>query len=483
MSLGKMLLAKELINAEQLRTAQARQKVAGGPLEENLVALGFLTQGKLEALLQEPPPVPTTIRDTGLDTQFLVKAVLTAMHTSGCQTIPEIAYYIKLSRGIVEALLEIIRKDKLVEVRGATDASFTLLRHTLTSIGRERAIEASQQSRYVGPAPVSLADYKVQVQKQTVTNEKVTSDILSRALSHLTLPQKILRQLGPAINSGKPILLYGPSGNGKTCAAEAIGQTFQQMIYIPYCIEVDGHLIKIFDPAVHEEVPSHPLSEDADASLISLRPVEFDPRWVRCRRPTIIAGGELTLAALDLKLDVLSNDYEAPLQVKAAGGVFVIDDFGRQLVRPQDLLNRWIIPLERQVDYLTLHTGKKFALPFDEIVVFSTNLSPEDLMDAAFLRRLHYKLRVDPPSIEDYRTIFRRVCALHGLELPEILSYILNVFYPETGTSRAAFHPRFIVEHVIAACNYEGVPPQLTHNMVNAALQNLRIVRPAAVEG
>ncbi len=483
MPLGKMLLAKELVKAEQLKAAVARRRVAGGRLEENLVALGFLTQEKLDAFLQEPPPVPTTIRDTGLDTSFLVRAVLKIMHTSGCQTIPEIAHYIRLSRGIVEAVLEIIRKDKLVEVRGATDSNFAILRHALTSMGRERALEALQQSRYVGPAPVSLAQYGGQVQKQTVANEKVNSEVLSRALSHLVLPPRIIRQLGPAINSSKPILLYGPSGNGKTSIAEALGQAFQQTVYVPYCIEVDGHLIKVFDPAVHEEVPSNLPSEEWDASQISLKPAEFDPRWVRCRRPDVVSGGELTLEALDLKLDPLSNDYEAPLQMKAAGGVFVIDDFGRQLVRPQELLNRWIIPLERKIDFLTLHSGKKFILPFDELVVFSTNLSPEDLMDGAFLRRVHYKLRVDLPSVEDYRTIFRRVCALYELEVPEILSYVLNVFYPETGTPRAAFHPRFIIEHVIAACNYEGIPPQLTHNLVNAALQNLRIVKPATVEG
>jgi hypothetical protein len=191
----------------------------------------------------------------------------------------------------------------------------------------------------------------------------------------------------------------------------------------------------------------------------------------------IISGGELTLDMLDLKLDPVSQDYEAPLQVKATGGVFVIDDFGRQLVRPRDLLNRWIVPLEKKVDYLTLHTGKKFDVPFDELVVFSTNLAPEDLMDAAFLRRVHYKLFIGPPSAEDYAALFHRVCALREIELPQTaLSYMQNVFYAKTQTQAAAFHPKFIVEHIVSSCAYEGIPPRFTEEMLKDALQNLLIV-------
>ena len=476
MPLGEILLAEDLINEEQIESALERQKVAGGLLGDNLVALGFITREKLEAILQEPPAAPNSIRKTGLDTQFLVNLVLKSAYVSGFQTVPEISNQIKLSRGIVEALLQLLKKEGFIEVRGATDANFAILRHTLTSMGRERAIEALKQSNYIGPAPIPLEDYQVQVQKQTVTNERIGADLLSQTLSHLILSPEVLQRLGPAINSGKAILLYGASGNGKTSVAEAIGHAFQQTIYIPYCIEVDGQIIKIFDTALHKEIPSQPDSENPHASPIYLRPAEFDPRWVRCRRPVVISGGELTLEMLDLDFDPLSKYYEAPLQVKATGGVFVIDDFGRQLARPRDLLNRWIVPLERRVDYLTLHTGKKFDLPFDELVIFSTNIPPEELMDAALLRRVHYKLRVDPPTVEEYKAVFRRICNLHKLELPEdVLSYILNFFYPKNRTSLAAFHPKFIVEHAIAACNYEGIPPRLTHNLVKDALENLVI--------
>ena len=483
MSLGNVLLTKKLLAQEQLDAAVARQKMTGGRLEDHLVALGFLTREQVKEVLQEPPPVPQSIAATGLETQFLLRSVLKVMFVMGLETIPDIARQIALPRRIVEDLLQMARKESLVEVRGAADASLSVLRYALAGAGRDRAVEALQQSQYVGPVPVSLEAYRSQVQKQTVTNERVTSEALAHILSHLVLPPEVLRQLGPAVNSGKPILLYGPPGNGKTSIAEAVGEAFQQILYIPYCIEVGGYVIKIFDPVVHTPVPHVPSTNGKGGSPLVLPQAEFDPRWVRCRRPVIISGGELTLEMLDLRLDPVSHDYEAPLQVKATGGVFVIDDFGRQLVRPRDLLNRWIVPLEKKVDYLTLHTGKKFDIPFDELVIFSTNLSPEDLMDAAFLRRIHYKLLIGPPSSEDYAALFHRVCALRGLELSEsVLSYIRNVFYTKTRTRAAAFHPKFIVEHVLASCSYEGIAPRFTEAMLKDALQNLLIVDEGAEE-
>ena len=209
-------------------------------------------------------------------------------------------------------------------------------------------------------------------------------------------------------------------------------------------------------------------------ALLKKRP---DPRWVQCRRPVVITGGELTLEMLDLEYDATAKFYEAPPQMKAVGGVFIIDDFGRQLVQPRDLLNRWIIPLEKRVDYLTIHTGKKFDVPFDELVIFSTNLSPQALMDPGIMRRVKYKFRLDPPSMTDYVTIFRQVCSQHSIELPvEVLSYLLGDFYPRSGAAFAAYHPAFIVEHALAACQYMGIGPQLTEDLVKDALDNLFLV-------
>jgi predicted ATPase with chaperone activity len=400
------------------------------------------------------------------------------MYVAGHQTIPEISDHTKLGRLIIEELLQIAKKDALIEVRGAADANFTLLRHNLTNAGRERASEALRQCQYVGPSPVPLADYHIQTQKQSITHERINAESLARALSHLVLPKDLLRRLGPAINSGRAILFYGSPGNGKTSIAEAIGHTFKQNIYIPYCVEADGQIIKIFDPAVHSESFSQPNSGNSNSQSIYLRPPEFDPRWVRCHRPVIVSGGELTLQMLDLQFDPNSKYYEAPLQVKATGGVFIIDDFGRQLVRPQDLLNRWIYPLEKKIDYLILHTGKKFDLHFDQLVIFGTNIPPGQLMDEALLRRVHYKLQINPPNAEEYKEIFRRICSFYRLELSdEILSYLQNSFYPLRKMPLAGFHPKFIVEHTIAACNFENTAPRLTLELVKDALENLVVSR------
>ncbi len=482
MPLGTLLIERELLTEDQLEAGLARQKLTGGLLGDNLVALGYISRAQLEAFFLEPPQTPKSIKETGLGAQFLINSVLKVVYLTNVETLPEISDQIKLSPSIIDTLLQTAKKDGLIEVRGAVGTNSNLLRHGLTTLGRQWALDALRQSQYNGPAPVPLADYVGQVQKQATVNERINAVSLGKSFSHLVLPDHIPRRLGPAINSGRSILIYGASGNGKTCISEGIGASFEHSIYIPHCIEVDGQIIKVFDSALHRLVSSPAKQPEENSSILQFRQEESDPRWVRCRRPVIITGGELTLEMLDLDFDPISKYYEAPLQVKAVGGVFVIDDFGRQLVRPRDLLNRWIIPLEKKVDYLTLHTGKKFEIPFDELVIFSTNLDPAELSDPAFLRRIQYKLRVDPPTVDDYKMIFERMCEVYRLELPdEILSWLLDSFYRETGTPIAAYHPRFIVEHSIAACAFDSVPPRMTLDLVKDAVENLVIRdRPGA---
>ena len=446
---------------------------------QSLEVLGFTEPEQPETRLLQPPPVPRTLQDTGLHSQFLLNFTLKFLYISALQTVPEISNQIKLSQRIVESLLETLKEQRLVQVTGAADNNPLILKYVLTDKGKERAIEALKQSEYIGPVPVPLAAYQAQGEKQAIANEQIRADQLSRTLSHLVLSEKVLRQLGPGMNSGRAILLYGSGGNGKSCIAEALGRTFQQTIYIPYCIEVDRQMIRIFDPALHEEDSPESDSESSEENTIYGRSVKFDPRWVRCRRPLVVTGGELSLKMLDLEFDSVSKYYEAPLQVKATGGVFIIDDFGRQQIHPRDLMNRWILPLEKRVDYLTLHTGKKFEIPFDAVVIFSTNISPEALMDAPSLRRIPYKLQIDPPSEEDYETIFRRVCKSYGLEFSkDLVSYLMDDFYNKKNIPLAGFHPKFIVDHVMAACKFEGVPPCLSHHLVKEALQNLVVSEP-----
>ena len=485
MAIGELLLAKNVIDKEQLQKVLQQQKIAGGRLGDNLVALGYITRGDLESILQEPPPLAKTVEQTGLDDNFLLNCLLRTMYISALQTIPELSQQIKLTRGVIEELLTFAKKEALVEIRGPSEKNYNIMRYALTKAGKERASEALRRCEYIGPVPVQLETYQVQVQKQTITNEVVSIEKLKKSLSHLVLSEDVVRRLGPASNSGRAVLIYGAAGNGKTSIAEALVSAFEQPVYIPYAIEADGQIIKIFDLSTHVPFPSttNTNGSNGDSHPMFLPQLEYDPRWVRCRRPYIITGGELTLEMLDLDFDPHSKYYEAPLQMKAIGGIFVIDDFGRQRVRPHDLLNRWIFPLERKLDYLTLHTGKKFALLFDQLVIFATNFPPEEIMDPAQLRRVHYKLKINPPTAEEYEEIFRRICDSYGLEFSEeIMADLVNNYYIKHKVPFAGFHPKFIAEHVIAACNYLGTPPRITRQLLADSLENM-VILPAALSG
>jgi predicted ATPase with chaperone activity len=476
MAVGELLVAKGIISAEQLDRVVRQQKIAGGRLGDNLVALGYISRQNLEAVLQEPPAVAKSAAETGLDTNFLLNCLLRTMYISQLQTIPELSEQMKLTRAVVEELLNFGKKDALVEIRGPSEKNYNIMRYALTGAGRERASEALRRCEYIGPIPIPLEAYQTQVQKQTITNEVVGIEKLKKAMSHLVLSEDTIRRLGPAANSGRAILIYGSAGNGKTSIAEALISAFEQPVYVPYAIEADGQVIKIYDPAVHVGFPAGNGS-NGETSPIFLPHLEHDPRWVRCKRPYVISGGELTLEMLDLDFDPHSKYYEAPLQMKAIGGVFVIDDFGRQKVRPHELLNRWIFPLERKIDYLTLHTGKKFALLFDQLVIFATNFPPEELMDPAQLRRVHYKMKINPPTANEFKAIFERICDSYGLEFSEeILAYLFNSFYIKHKIPFAGFHPKFIAEHVIAASNYLGTEPRISRQLLADALENMVIL-------
>jgi hypothetical protein len=477
MAIGELLRARGIVSEEQLQKVLRQQKIAGGRLGDNLISLGYISRESLDAILNEPPQIAKTPAQTGLEDNFLLNCLLRTMYVSALQTIPELSEHVKLTRGVVEELLTIAKKDALVEIRGPSDKNHNIMRYALTIAGKERASEALRLCEYIGPIPVPLQTYQLQVQKQTITNEIVSIDKLKKSMSHLVLSDEIVRRLGPASNSGRAILIYGAAGNGKTAMAEALISAFEQPVYIPYCIEADGQIIKVFDPSVHVPFGTDPREVSSDKHPMFLPHLPYDPRWVRCKRPYIISGGELTLAMLDLDFDVHSKYYEAPLQMKAIGGIFVIDDFGRQRVRPHELLNRWIFPLERKLDYLTLHTGKKFAVLFDQLVIFATNFPPEELMDAAQLRRVHYKIKISPPTAEEYKEIFQRVCESYGLEFSEeIIAYLLNSFYIKHKVPFAGFHPKFIAEHIIAACNYLGTEPRITRQLLTDSLENMVVL-------
>ena len=325
---------------------------------------------------------------------------------------------------------------------------------------------------------MTLQEFTDQVSLQKLTNETVTYERIRKSLGTLTFDDSIVEQSGPALNSGRAMLFYGPPGNGKTSIALALSKTFNDVIYVPYAITVEGQIIRFFDSSVHAEVTSDEVNEESGFSFI--RAAEYDARWVPCRRPFIITGGELTLEMLDLNYDTTGHFYEAPLHLKALGGCFIIDDFGRQLVSPTTLLNRWIVPLESRVDYLKLHTGKSFSIPFEELVIFSTNMEPEDLMDPAFLRRLPYKIEIGAPSVENFRRIFDKECSRQRLLLPSALfDAIVQKIRNEKGLELAAYQPRFIVDQVVATCRFMGETAHFEPRFIEYALNNLRVRRSA----
>jgi len=426
------------------------------------------------------PPVPETLEDTGLSAAMVSDLILKTLYLSGSRTGMQLETFLRLPYAILDPLLMDLQQRRLVEVRGSEGHGRIGYTYDITSEGRARAREVMQTNRYVGAAPIPLGEYWESVRAQSTRGLQIGRDAILGGFRHLVFDDEFVDTLGPAINSGKSLFLYGHAGNGKTSIAEAIAEMMGTSIYVPYAVEIDGQVISVYDPVAHRD-PDHEF-EEGPAKPAFLRDVpNFDARFALVRRPVVMVGGELTLEQLELQFDGQTGVYRAPPQMKANCGVFIIDDFGRQRVRPRDLLNRWMIPLDRHMDFLSLPMGHKLPVPFECLLIFATNLNPTELVEEAFLRRIQYKILVDNPTREEYEEIFKGCCEKAGLAYSQTgVDLIFREFYDKRGVPPRACHPRDIVNHLLDLARYLGANPEVSGRMLGLACRSYFLDMPTS---
>ncbi len=474
MNLAQRLIKAGVLSSEELAPALYRQKKHRGFLAKHLLDLQILEPEKLAKFIHSHPVTAETLEETGLTQNLLTQLLLKQAFFRDSFSAREMAKDLKLSQTLVEALIEYLMKQSLLFVRGRDNLSnrnriSMEMYYAPTDQGKAMAEQSLESNRYVGPAPVPLEDYWDWVEYQTIHQVQVEKEHLQEVFNDYVVYPGLIEKIGPAINSGRSIFLFGPSGNGKTIMANCIGHAFEDAIYIPYALYVYGQIIRLYDEVNHQPIPTTPETP------------KHDPRWVRCRRPVVIAGGEMTEDALELKFNPVLKFYEAPHQLRANNGVFIIDDFGRQKVSPRDLLNRWMYPLETRTDFCCLHTGQQFAVPFDQLIIFSTNLNPYSLADEAFLRRIRHKIFIGYVSPDQYLEIFRRVCREYAIDFnPQVIRDMMARYYVISSRPLCACHPRDLVENLVDRARFMGQEPQLTSQELDYVCQTY-FVKPMGI--
>ncbi len=424
----------------------------------------------MQANVMGPTP-PRSLEGVALPIVMMRDILLKTIFRMNVSATSEIARATCLPVPVVQELIDLARGQRLLEAMGTLNAnSGNEMTYQLTDSGKARALDALAQSEYYGAMPVPLDAYRQQVARQSIRNIQMTRDRLTAAMGHLVLPRTLIDQLGPAVSAGRSILMYGPPGNGKSSISNGIRDALGDKIYIPRAIEYAGQVITVYDPIVHSAAEE----EVDDPNSLRRAAGRFDSRYVRCERPTVITGGELRLDMLDLVFNPTARTYQAPLQLKSTGGIFIIDDLGRQKEPPQAIVNRWIVPLEEDRDILALQSGEKFEVPFDTLVIFSTNFHPNEIFDKAALRRIFFKIMIDGPEQEDFLKIFALVARKRQIALDEAsLIHLLKVKYPTIGNVYANYQPIFLIDQMIAACDFEGIPRRMTPDLIDRAWENM----------
>jgi REP element-mobilizing transposase RayT len=464
MNLAQRLLKAGVLTPEQLAPALYRQKKLRAFLVKHLLDLKLVDPEVLKEFLSPYPPVPETLEETGLSQKMMIQLLLKHAYYRDSFSVREMSQDLKLRPQLVEPLIAYLKGQSLVFARPrdtitVKDRLSVEMYYAPTELGRALAEQALEANRYVGPAPVPLEDYWDWVEAQTILRAEVQESRLREVFQDYVLPERFFDDMGPAVASGRSIFVYGPSGNGKTMAARTVAEVFADSVYIPYAFYVHGQIIRIFDKAIHQPVATAP----------GERP-PGDHRWVLCRRPVLLAGGEMTEGALEPKYDPIGKHYEAPHQMQANNGVLIIDDFGRQKISPNALLNRWMFPLETRQDFCTFHTGQQFAIPFDQVVIFCTNLDPGNLADEAFFRRIRHKIFMGDVTTPQYLEIFRRVCEQYEVAFDEkVVKQIMERVYGEGGRPMRACHPRDLVEKVLDRAKFWRRAPELTFKELDLA--------------
>ncbi len=413
------------------------------------------------------PPVPETLEDTGLAASVLQQLILKMFYSQGEMLGRELSEKLGLKFSLIEGIIDLFKHQRFIEAKKSLGMGNSTVLFALTETGRNQARECMESNQYIGPAPVPLYQYTHIVRRQRRSEGWLTPEALQQAYQRMVVTPRILAQIGPAVSSGNSFLIYGQPGNGKTFLAEALINLDDSCVYVPYALDCQGTVVQVYDPLYHQ-----PVQDAEEQSVFSSGP-QHDRRWIKCRRPFIVTGGELTLGMLDLNYNAISKVYDAPYQLKANNGIYLIDDFGRQQCTPTEVLNRWIVPMERRVDYLKFNSGGKITVPFEAFLIFSTNLNPEQLGDEAFLRRIQYKMLLRSPDEHEFKTIFQKFCEARSLPHHDhLIAHFIEKHYRKTKRAFRRCHPRDVISHAIDLIHFEKLPFELTGDLLDRAFES-----------